>query len=89
LHFDLSIFLNNSLLGKAVLIKVLKSGPTGRPGTGTGLNKKHGKEKPGMACLTWRPGQKPGCNPLTLVFLFLLKRRRFDFLQKKLTRITW
>jgi hypothetical protein len=33
-----------------------------------------------------RPGQKPGCNPLT--FIFLLKRRRFDFLKKKLTRAT-
>jgi hypothetical protein len=27
-----------------------------------------------------RPGQKPGCNPLT--FVFLLKRRRFDFFKK-------
>jgi hypothetical protein len=34
--------------------------------------------------LTWRvdparPDQKPGCNPLTFVFFFLLKRRHFNF----------
>jgi hypothetical protein len=32
-----------------------------------------------------RPGQKLVCNPLT--FVFLLKRRRFDF-KNKLTRTT-
>jgi hypothetical protein len=32
-----------------------------------------------------RPGQKLVCNPLT--FVFLLKRRRFDF-KNKLTRAT-
>jgi len=68
LHFDLSIFLNNSLLGKAVLIKVLKLGPAGRPGVGIGLNKKHEKEKPDMACLTRRLGQKPDCNPLIFFY---------------------
>jgi hypothetical protein len=44
------------------------------------LKKKQGKEKLGV---TRRPGQKPGCNSLTFVFFFLLKRRRFDFFLKK------
>ena len=25
---------------------------------------------------------KPGCNPLTFILFFLLKRRRFDFFKK-------
>jgi hypothetical protein len=34
-----------------------------------------------------KPGQKPGCKPLT--FVFLLKQRRFEFfLKKELTRAT-
>jgi len=36
------------------------------------LKKKQGKEKPGMTrrpVNPARPGQKPGCNPLTFVFL--------------------
>jgi len=35
-----------------------------------------------------RYGQKPGCNPLTFVFI-LLKWCRFKFFLKKLTRMTW
>jgi hypothetical protein len=37
-----------------------------------------------------RPGQDPVTNPLTFVFFyfFLLKRRRFDFFLKELTRTT-
>jgi hypothetical protein len=55
------------------------------------LKKKQGKEKPDMTRLTRRvdpakPGQKPGCNPLT--FVFLLKRRRVDFFKKKMSRAT-
>jgi hypothetical protein len=54
-----------------------RPGPPGRPGTGptrgwnrAGWRKNRVKKNP-----VW-PGQKPGCNPLT--FVFLLKRYRFD-----------
>jgi hypothetical protein len=40
-----------------------------------------GSGRPGVAqCDPTRPDQKPGCNPLT--FVFLLKRRRFDLKKK-------
>jgi len=47
-----------------------------------GLKKKQGKKKPGVTRMTRRvdpakPGQDPVANPLT--FVFLLKRRRFDY----------
>jgi hypothetical protein len=49
------------------------------------LKKKRRKEKPGVTRLTQRvdparPGQDRVANPLT--FVFLLKRRRFDFFKK-------
>jgi hypothetical protein len=47
------------------------------------LKKKQEKEKLGVTRLTQ---QDSVANPLT--FVFLLKRRRFDFLKKKLTRPT-
>jgi hypothetical protein len=58
------------------------------------LTKKQGKKKSGVTWLTRRvdpadparPGQDPVTNPLT--FVFLLKRRRFDFFFKELTRPT-
>ena len=54
----------------------------GRPGAGTGrVEEKIGKEK--TRCDLARPGQKPGCNPLTFVF-FLLKQRRFNFKKKRI-----
>jgi hypothetical protein len=50
------------------------------------LKKKWGKEKPGVTRLTrrvdpatWLTRQYPVGNPLTFFFVFLLKRRRFDF----------
>jgi hypothetical protein len=64
----------------------IRPGQVGRPGTwpSWGWNRARLKKKIGEGktrCdsvdLT-RPGQKPGCNPLTFVFFFLLKRRRFD-----------
>ena len=50
-----------------------RPGLVGRPGAETGPDwrKNRGKKNP-----VW-PGQKPDCNPLT--FVFLLKRRRFNF----------
>jgi hypothetical protein len=50
------------------------------------LEKKQGKEKPSVTRRvdSAKQGQKLGCNPL--IFFFLLKRHRFDFLNKKLTR---
>ena len=71
---------------------VLKPGPAGRPGTWptrgwnrAGLKKKREKEKPGVT--RWvdpaRPDQDPVVNPLTFFFVFLLKRRRFDFKKKR------
>jgi hypothetical protein len=43
-----------------------------------------------VTLLTRRPDQKPSCDPLTFVFfVFLLKRRHFDFFFKELTRVTW
>jgi hypothetical protein len=48
------------------------------------LKKKWGKEKPGVTRMTQRVDPaRPVANPLTFVF-FLLKRRRFDFLKKKI-----
>jgi hypothetical protein len=46
------------------------------------LKKKQWKKKPGVTRMTRRvdpakPGQDPVVNPLT--FVFLLKRRRFDY----------
>jgi len=76
-----------------------RPGPTGRPRTRdwnrAELKKKREKKKPGVTWLTRRvdlarPGQDPVANPLTFVFflfLFLLKRRRFDFFKKK--KLTW
>jgi hypothetical protein len=66
---------------------VLKPGPTGQPGTWQtrGWNRVEEKiEKEKTRCDRAKPGQKPGCNPLTFVFFcFLLKRCRFDFFFKK------
>jgi hypothetical protein len=61
----------------------------GRPETETGpsLRKNREKQNPGWPSDLASPDQKLGCNHLT--FVFLLKRRRFDFLKKKeLTRAT-
>jgi hypothetical protein len=44
------------------------------------LKKKRGKEKSGVTRLTRRVD--PVANPLT--FIFLLKRRRFNFLKKRI-----
>jgi hypothetical protein len=54
------------------------------------LKKKQGKKKPGVTRLTrrvdpTRPDQKPGCNPLIFIFIFLLKQRYFNFVKKNLT----
>jgi hypothetical protein len=57
------------------------SGP-GWPGAGTGPGWRKNRRRKNPV---W-PGQKPSCNPLT--FVFLLKRRRFNFF-KKLTRTIW
>jgi hypothetical protein len=46
------------------------------------VEEKTGKEK--TRCDPARPGKKPGCNPLTFVFFFLLKRHRFNFFKKKI-----
>jgi hypothetical protein len=51
------------------------------------LKKKWGKEKPGVTRRHGLTRQYPVANPLTFVFfVFLLKRRRFDFLKKELTQ---
>jgi hypothetical protein len=72
------------LVLKPGLARRVDSG-SGRPGTVTGPGwQKKGKKKPGMI---WRvdpvtrlTGQDPVTNPLTFVFfVFLLKRRRFEF----------
>jgi hypothetical protein len=57
-----------------------RPGPAGRPRAG--LTTKRGEKKPGVT------RQDPVINPLIFVF-FLLKRRRFDFFLKELTRPTW
>jgi hypothetical protein len=48
------------------------------------LKKKYGKKKLGVTRLTRQdPVKNPvNCNPLTFVFLFLLKQRRFDLIKK-------
>jgi hypothetical protein len=56
--------------------------PGPKPGR---VEEKRRKEKPGVTRLTQRvdparPGQDRVANPLT--FVFLLKRRRFDFFKK-------
>jgi hypothetical protein len=74
-----------------------RPGPTGRPRTRgwnrTELKKKREKKKPGVTWLTRRVDlARPGCKLVDFCFFFcffLLKRRRFDFLKKKLTRPTW
>jgi hypothetical protein len=63
---------SQSLLSLWVFIVVLKLGPVRRVDPGLELDRveeKTGKEK--TRCDPARPGQKPGCNPLT--FFFLLK----------------
>jgi len=45
--------------------------------------------RPGYPIDPTRPDQDPVANPLTFIFfVFLLKRRRFDFFRKKLNRPT-
>jgi len=69
---------------------VLKPGPARDPGPEPGrVDEKRGKKKPDVTRLTRRGDpatrltrQDPVINPLTFVFFFLLKRRRFDFFLK-------
>jgi hypothetical protein len=79
----------------------LKPGPARRvdpgpePGrvdekTGEGKTRCDPAGRPGDPADLARPGQDPVTNPLAFVFFvfFLLKRRRFDFFLKELTRTT-
>jgi hypothetical protein len=59
----------------------------GRPGTRPTQGRVEEKTDEGKTGVTRLTRQDPVANPLTFVF-FLLKRRRFDFFKKKLTRST-
>jgi hypothetical protein len=67
---------SQSLLSLWVFIVVLKLGPARRVDPRLELNRveeKTGEEK--ILCDPARPGQKPGCNPLT--FFFFTKTTSF------------
>jgi hypothetical protein len=86
-------------MSRGIWTIILKSGPAGRLTRNPGLEpsrveeKTRGKKNPVWPDgLTRRPGwlNKTRLQPVDFCFLFsLLKWRRFDFLKKKLTRMTW
>jgi hypothetical protein len=78
---------------KSGLARRVDPGPGTRDWNWAKLKKKRGKEKPNVTRLTWRvdparPGPKPGCNSLTMFYIFYQNNVVLSYKKMGLTRVT-